>query len=197
MKRDQIALDTAHDKLMLAWGKSMAEQLDLPALARSLTAQENLLVRLELPVGEALKEPPATARLLSLANNTTPVEASFFSLPTTADPQSQGQGFIFLVKGNALRLAPGAAVLGWLKAPGDPLAGVTVPRSAVVRALGQTWVYVQTGDDTFARRPIALEHPVESGWLVTAGLQPGERIVTAAAQVLLSEELKSQIKLLE
>jgi hypothetical protein len=197
MSRDQIALDAAHDKLVLAWGRKMAEQPDLPAFARGLAARENLLVRLELPAGEALKDVPPSARLQSLAGEAPSVEASFFSLPTAADPQSQGQGFVFLTKGNPLRLSPGATVLGWLKAPGQPVSGVIVPRAAVVRALGQAWVYVQTGDDTFVRRPIALEQSADSGWFVKGGLQPGERVVTAAAQALWSEEMKAQIKLVD
>jgi membrane fusion protein, multidrug efflux system len=197
LTRDQVTLEAARDKLVLGWGKAMAAQADLPAFARALVTQENLLVRLELPAGEALKEAPAVARLVPLAQDAQPLEATFFGWPTVMDPQSQGQGFLFLVKGNPLRLAPGGAVLGWIKAGGEPLAGVVVPRPAIVRLLGQAWVYVQTGGDLFLRRPVTLEHPVESGWLVTAGLQPGERLVTTGAQVLLSEELKSQIKLVD
>ena len=74
---------------------------------------------------------------------------------------------------------------------------VLVPRAALIRWEGKTWVYLQSSRDTFVRRAITLDRPTEQGWLLTAGVKPGERIVVRGAQALLSEELKSQIRILE
>jgi hypothetical protein len=54
------------------------------------------------------------------------------------------------------------------------------------------FVYLQTGDDTFARKEIELDRPTEAGWFVHEGLNPSDKVVTVGAQQLLSEELKGQ-----
>jgi len=74
---------------------------------------------------------------------------------------------------------------------------VLVPHSALIWWEGKTWVYLQSSPDTFVRREITLDRPTEQSWLLTAGVRPGERIVVTGAQILLSEELKSQIQILE
>lgn len=107
------------------------------------------------------------------------------------DSQTQGQSFLFFVRENSLGLGPGTALASYLKLPGQPVNGVIVPRAAVVRHNGQAWVYVQTAAEKFTRREIYLEHAVEAGWLVTAGLSSTDQIVITGGQTLLSEELNS------
>lgn len=113
------------------------------------------------------------------------------------DPLFQGQGFFFLVKENSARLVPGAAVEGYVRFPGETLNGFNIPDSAVVRFAGQGWIYLQTGQETFARRKISLERPLEKGWFVAEGMAAPARVVVSGAQSLLSEEQKNQIKLLD
>ena len=69
-----------------------------------------------------------------------------------------------------------------------------MPRETVVRFNGTTWVYVQTGDDTFQRTEAKLDRPLDKGWFVREGLKPQARVVSVGAQQLLSEELKGQIE---
>jgi len=106
------------------------------------------------------------------------------------DPQAQGQGFLLLVSPNPTRLAPGAAVTGFLGLAGEPQSGVAAPREAIVRYNGGAWVYLQTGADTFTRVEVPLERPLENGWFVREGLKANDKVVTVGAQQLLSEELK-------
>ncbi len=83
-------------------------------------------------------------------------------------------------------------MVGYIRIPGEPLAGVILPRDAVVRAEGAGWVYVlNSAGEAFTRIPIALDHPTEAGWFVTKGVTAGENVVVAGAQQLLSLELKS------
>ncbi len=109
----------------------------------------------------------------------------------------QGQGFLFLVKTSSPSLAPGRAVSGYLQLAGEPLSGCIVPDSAVLRHAGRAWVYVQTGEETFARREIALDHPSEEGWFVSGSVSANDRVVMHGAQALLSEEQKYQIRMLD
>jgi hypothetical protein len=83
-------------------------------------------------------------------------------------------------------------VTAHLSLPGEPKAGVMVPAAAVVRYAGTGWVYAASGDESFTRREIPLNHSVAGGWFVAEGLAPGTQVVTQAAQALLSKELKFQ-----
>ena len=64
MKRDEIALNTAKAQLVTAWGEAIAERPDLPDFVQSLSKLKTVLVRLDLPSGEALRETPTGARLI-------------------------------------------------------------------------------------------------------------------------------------
>jgi hypothetical protein len=69
---------------------------------------------------------------------------------------------------------------------------VVVPREALVRHEGEAFLYLQTGDDTFVRKEIELEHPVAKGWFIEKELKPKDNVVVVGAQQLLSEELKGE-----
>jgi len=187
-KRDQLLVDSASAKLALGWGKTMTERSDLPALARSLTLGEAALVRLDLSAGETLSSPPVSARLESLADEKHPVAGEFFSAATTVDPQAQGLGFLFLAKGNGL--APGTAITGYLRVPGEASGGVIVPGAAVLRHEGKAWVYLQTGEGGFVRREISLDRPADKGWFIAGGITAKDRVVVSGAQTILSEEVR-------
>ena len=84
---------------------------------------------------------------------------------------------------------------GYLKIPGEPLAGVIIPRGAVIRTEGAGWVYVlNSGAESLTRIPVALDHPTEAGWFVTENVTANDHVVVTGAQTLLSEELKASIK---
>lgn len=191
MKRDQIALDSVQPRLLLGWGKAVASLPDLPALVNSLATQEAALVRVDLPLGESLPAAPTGGRIAALNAPDRLADAQFLGPAPVADPQMQAQGFLFLQKTNPL--PPGAAVVAWLTVPGDAESGVIVPREALIRHEGEVFIYVQTGDDTFTRKEIKLNRPNDAGWFVHQGLKLGDKVVTAGAQQLLSEELKGQI----
>ena len=190
--RDQVQVESARLRVLSGWGSAIAGQRDLPAFVQSLGSLASVLVEIDLPAGEAGTSTPTGARLVTLADDSKPIEAQLLGPATAVDPQMQGRGFLFLVTPNPSRLTPGAAVTGFLSLPGEAQTGVTMPREAVVRFNGTTWVYVQTGDDTFQRTEVALDRPLEKGWFVREGLKPQDKVVSVGAQQLLSEELKGQ-----
>ena len=190
MKRDEVLLDSVQPRLLLGWGKAVASQPDLRAFARSLASQETALVRVDLPLQQSLKMPPTGGRLAALTAPEHLAEAQFLGPAPTADSQMQGQGFLFLQKSNPL--PPGAAVVAWLDVPGETESGVIVPRAALLRHEGEVFIYLQTGEDTFVRREIELDRPVENGWFVHKCLKSQDKAVVVGAQELLSEELKGQ-----
>lgn len=194
MERDRIGFQAAQAQLHAAWGKAIAGQPDLPAFVQSLAKLENVLVRLDVPAGEALAQTPTGAQLILPGTNEI-VAARFLGRAATADAQSQGEGFLFVATNVPPRFASGLALAGLLELPGEPLRGVRVPDAAVIRSDETGWVYVQTGETNFTRRKITLEHPADGGWFVTNGVAPGDRVVVTGAQTLLSEERKSEIQI--
>jgi hypothetical protein len=186
-QHDHLAVQSARDRVTLAWG-----QIPGPDFVQLLTDRKAILVRIDLPGGEALETQPPTARLVTLSGKT--AEAKFFAPATTVDPQFQGQGFIFSVQPNSAALEFGQPLTAWLQLSGKALAGVIIPRDAVVRTEGAGWVYAQNKDGkTFTRTKIPLDRPAPGGWFVTDAIKADDAVVATGAQTLLSEELKAAL----
>ena len=190
--RDMAAAQSIRMRLLSAWGQAIASRHDLPEFAHSLVTLENAIVQVDLPAGEAISAPPKSATLMTLAGDPKPIAAELLGPAPAVDPQTQGQGFLFLVKPNTSLLAPGTAVTGLLSLQGAPVPGALLPREAILRYNGATWVYRQTSDTTFERLQVELERPLEKGWFVRQGPKAQDKIVTVGAQQMLSEELKGQ-----
>jgi hypothetical protein len=188
MTRDQIAFDAAQLRLVVAWGKPIVSQPDLPGFVHALASLDIALVRVDVPLGTALEHAPTGARIAALTAPERPVDAQLLGPAVTADPQMQAQGFLFLVKNSSL--PPGAAVVAWLSLPGEQEKGVIIPRSAIVRHEGRAFIYMQSGDELFERHTVELNHPTEAGWFVDDGAGAGQNAVVVGAQELLSEELR-------
>ena len=140
-----------------------------------------------------MPEAMTNARIIVLGREDRPLRGEAVALGRV-DPKTRGLSYLLRVKENGFPLRPGAAVIAYLPRSAATLTGVTVPRSAVVRYSGRAWVYFQLSSDRFARREIASTQPTDAGWFLSSGVKPGERVVTSGAQLLLSEELKSQIQ---
>lgn len=71
--------------------------------------------------------------------------------------------------------------------------GVTIPASAVVDDGGQPIVFVQTGGESFERRPVRPGGPREGGYVhILSGLDAGERIVSRGAHLVRLAALSPQ-----
>lgn len=68
---------------------------------------------------------------------------------------------------------------------GKPLEGIVVPDAAVVRATnGLPQVWVKVGPERFAPRAVRVKPLDGERVLVTAGLEPGDRVVVEAAELI-------------
>jgi hypothetical protein len=184
--RDALAQAAAREKFILNWGRRLAEAAEG---LRPLLADGVALVRLDLAAGGFLKAPPRGARLVPLEGVANAVSADYFDTGSAIDPQTQQQLLLFTIRQKAL--PPGAAVTGFVRLDGTPIAGVAIPADGVVRHDAKAWIYLQTGESAFARHEIPLDRPTEGGWF-SSELSPTNRMVVVGAQVLLSEELKGQ-----
>jgi hypothetical protein len=159
-----------------------------------------LLARVDIPVGEHIPPSVASARIVPVGFENRPVLARriAIAIPTATSlpghpQQAQGEAFLFRLTEFRFGLRPGVAVTAYIDVPGPLQAGVIVPQSAIVRAQGLGFAYVQTAPDQFVRKQISLGHLATRGYFTTDNFQPGDRVVVVGSQSLLSEEFKSQV----
>src|SRR5262249_51184308 len=188
--RDKSQVQSIQLRLLTSWGSGIAQRQDLAGFVQSLSSLTAVLVLVNLAAGEAPPVSPTGARLLTLADQTKPIEAQVLGPAPATDPQMQGKGFLLLVNPNNGRLTPGEAVNGLLSLPGEARNGVAVPREAIVQFNGANWVYLQTSETEFKRVALQSGRPLEDALFVQEGLAAGDKVVTVGAQQLLSEELK-------
>ena len=72
--------------------------------------------------------------------------------------------------------------------------GVIVPNEAVVWHAGTSWAYLKHDAETFGRYQISTENQLGEGWFQQTSMRVGDQVVISGAQLLLSEELKFQIR---
>jgi len=193
LRAAEIKLETARRSLELDWGDAIAK-LDAPGrntLLDDLASRKAFLARVDLPAGKSIDGLPSAARV-SDANEKQWWKAALLSPATKTDPKTFGQGFFLRIDDVPLQInAPLKALLELTNAP---RAGFAIPDAAVLRSDGKTWVYIQVSTNSFARREIILEAPVEQGWFTMGGVAAGDQLVVTGGELLLSEEHKSQIK---
>lgn len=192
-RADEIKVTGIKRRSRMEWGEELA-QLQ-PEARRTFTEQlsnlEAALVQIDLLPGDALTKAPQSAELVALGREEQPLKAASVSAATQVDAKTQAQAFIARVEKPPFPLRPGMALTAWLSVSDEAEKGFAVPRAAVLRHDGRTWVYVQEEATEFVRKPIELEAPVEAGWFVKEGVEADDKIVVQGAAVLLSEELKA------
>ena len=173
------------------WGSVIGKSLvdDSPTIER-LIERQDFLLQITLPPGVVLKEAPATAAIET--GKDTRAKITFVSPATHIDPKIQGSSFFYVAPADS-GVLPGMNVLAFLPT-GETVDGVTIPASAVVWWQDRAWVYRRTEPDKFVRVEIATDNPAPGGGYIVAGMPQDVQIVTGGAQLLLSEEFRSQIQ---
>ena len=194
---DEAALRAAEDALSLAkagviqrWGTAVSELLvaDTPEFER-LLAYQDLLIQVTPPPGAPLTAPQEIL-IQTPAGKLLP--ARFIAPLPQVDPRLQAPGYLYRAAAQP-DLVQGMNVTALLPA-GAARAGVLIPAAAVVWWQGRAWCYVEQSPGKFIRREVPASNPLPEGWFVTEGYKPGEKVAVAGAQMLLSEEFRSQIQ---
>lgn len=170
------------------WGGALAKRLTSAEGLTPFISLAEVVLQVSLPADAAA---PSTISVVTADGRT--ITARFLSVAARTDPKLQGRTFLYVAPGSAGGLLPGMNVQVRL-ASGPANAGVLIPTSAAVWTSGASWAYVERTPGIFVRRPLSLDTPVADGWFVRSGFTPGERVVITGAQVLLSEEFRSQIQ---
>jgi len=137
--------------------------------------------------------PPATSILLQpFGHRELAQSASLVANAPIYNTQQTGTPFFYLsdqaFNGHHQR------VTAWIPTQTETLSGVSFPASAIIWHLGQAFVYLQIDDERFKRIKITQQKPINSKtYFIQKPLQQGDRLVISGAQMLLSEEFRSQI----
>jgi hypothetical protein len=152
-----------------------------------LLQRQDVLVQVTMP---PVQSPPSVLSLHTA--DQADLQARYVAPAIQVDPKVQGAGFIYLASSAQGMLLSGMNVVASLpgKASGEAHQ-FAIPSSAVVWLEGSPWVYVQVQSNRFIRKPVSGKQAQEY-WMASGGFNPGERVVTQGAQLLLSQEFQSQ-----
>ena len=186
------------DNMRQQWGTTLtswATQNDKNTAIQSLLETQNVLLKITLPF-EVSPSKNSVLVVSPMGSQETQVSAQFISDAPQTDNTIQGKTYFYTAPAGNLRA--GMRVITRLSQQSKKSSGVIIPHEAVVWYANQAWAYQKIGTDKFIRRLISTETEVESdtisGWYNTTGFAENDEIVTNGAQLLLSEELKYQIK---
>jgi hypothetical protein len=188
------AAESIRDEMRAAWGPVLSQWAvdpDEPRFA-SLAAQRAVVVQVAFPHDLQARAGRAPLAVSPLAARAAPVAAHYLSPSPQTDASLPGATYFYLVEGQALR--SGMRVAGHVRLGGKVREGVSVPEAAVVWHGGRAWAYVRENPTTFLRKPVSTAEEVGNGWFNAEGFEPGDEVVVTGAQLLLSEELKFQIR---
>lgn len=192
----EAAVEALRAQARISWGDVIAGWLESDtAQIERLVAGKDALLRAGVRPEDAAGT-PAALRVVLPGSGKSMIAAPIGPAPR-ADAEHGGSGLLYRLQNSGVR--PGLRLAGSLSRAGAARAGALIPASAVVWHSGKPWVYLREADD---RQPDAGEfrrHDVSGGealgddWFV-AGFEGDAEVVVRGAQVLLSEEQKSQIK---
>ena len=176
------------------WGETLATWIASSSSSGPLdrlSGLQDVLLQVSIPLDVPMAVAPRTVSLSAPAGRL--VTARLAGTAPRTDPRIQGRLLFYLAAGQGTGLVSGLNVPVYLPS-GHPVPGVIVPASAVVWSAGDSWVYLEKRPGRFVRRPVSTDSPIEGGWFVTKGFAGGDRLVVAGAQLLLSEEFRSQLQ---
>lgn len=198
---DAARLQVGRQRIALEWGSGLAalKPVELRQLISQVAAGTASLVRVDplgmgglgkdvpsmTPVGGSVKD--LKVELLPDSEKT-PLATRNLGPAANTDPRMQSNGLLVLVQGNGANgLQPGLVLPARIDT-GQLVTGVVLPRSALVRTEGATWVYLHRSGPDFVRRAVIEARMESDGWFVTEGFAPGDEIVDAGAGSLLAIE---------
>lgn len=187
-----IRITAPIDGVVDAIGGSVGEDVDAGAQLFTLHAPGHLLARVEVSAGTPVAANLASAPLELLTDPPGRLVGQFVAW---ADGIANDRALLLAVTSDDATLRPGLPLLAHLPCTGEPLPGLVVPEAAIVRRGDGAYVFVRTqnhgGVSSFTRLPVALDAPVDGGWLAPqrqGGPAAGAELVITGAGTLFSIE---------
>lgn len=188
------AIAAVHASIRVAWGEALARWATNPESEafESLAQQREVLVQLVFPFDMQAQAGKAALSIAPAAIDAPGRPVRYVSPAPQGDSTLPGATYFYVASAEGLRA--GMRVAARFHLAGKPQDGVIIPAAAVVWHGGKAWAYVREDDDTFVRKEVSTDHEVPGGWFNAANFEPGDDVVVSGAQLLLSEELKFQIR---
>jgi hypothetical protein len=186
------------DTMRQAWGDTLtklATDKTPSNLLQSLIDYKDVLIQITLPFDAAEPIENSYVMVAPTTASSHSVRAIYLSKSPMSNATIQGKTYFYHANTNILRAGMQVKINSLSNA--SKQTGVVIPATAVVWYAGKPWAYRKTGEDQFSRLPINTNIEVDNGWFYQAStkadLSAGDQVVISGAQLLLSEEFKSQI----
>ncbi len=182
------------DSMRQIWGETLtqhATKAEKSELLQNLISNQEVLIQITLPYDTAEPADKSSIKIAPAAVPGQSIRALYISRAPTSNATIQGKTYFYHAKTKELRAGMQVNAVSSIS---DKVSdGVIIPNTAIIWYAGKPWVYKKTATDKFGRIPVATDTEVENGWFYQGKLKPDDEVVTSGAQLLLSEEFKSQI----
>lgn len=191
LKKDEAALRSLEDRLVLEWGGWMAVKSpqDRDAMVGELLAGRQSLLRLTIPRTASPSKAPVATRLHPVGMESRVLQTKRLFPAPSVDPAFQSQAYIGILETGDSPLAIGLSLEGWARIDGPSRQGLLIPGEAVVFHMGKAWVYQKEPGHDFRKTEVPMDTPVQGGWFVADGVLKPVDTVIRGAQWLLSKEV--------
>lgn len=189
----KLALEAARTELNQSWGTVIASWVSAENSKEfeRLVTRQDTLIQITLPVSLSLPADVNVIRVSREGKRETARKAYFVSPAFIANYAAQGETYYFRMATGKLRL--GMRLHAWIPRNAEGLTGFFIPERAIVWYAGKPWTYVQEDSLTYRRRPLADGEAIAGGIFIQSQFEPGDALVVAGSQMLLSEEFRWQI----
>lgn len=182
------------DSIRQQWGDTLAQHAinsKTSDLLQALISNKKVLIQTTLPFDAAEPKPNSNITIAPTAAPSHTMGAYYISPAPITNTTIQGKTYFYHAVTSELRT--GMQINATTATSSKKSNGVIVPNNAIIWYAGKPWVYQKTGADQFSRKPIHTDIEVEDGWFYQGHLKANDEVVISGAQLLLSEEFKSQI----
>ncbi len=182
---DASQLKLLSTRIRQSWGDK-APFLDVDArqaLMTEIASGSRAVLRLDFP--DVPVDVPQNVRVVPLRGGSETKVDTLWPAPS-GNLAMPGVSFFGLIDaGPGLRAGDRARVIA-----DNPtrLTGVVVPSAALIVYASKSWCYIETAPKKYERKLVSLDTPVDDGFLVTSGFDPGTRVVVKGASLLLARE---------
>jgi hypothetical protein len=191
----RAAVTALRDGLSTTWGPAVTGWATNPdsRQLQALLERRSQLIQLAFPYELPASAARGAISIAPVSGRGRLAAARFVSDSPQVDVTLPGQTFFYIVDDASLRA--GTRVIARVDTGREKVTGVRVPNEAVVWHAGKSWIYLRQDGETFARHEVSATRDLGDGWFNrSADLAPGREVVVSGAQLLLSEELKFQIR---
>jgi hypothetical protein len=182
------------DSIRQLWGDTLAQHAINPKMSdllQALISNKRVLIQTTLPFDASEPKLNSSITIAPTAAPSHTMSANYLSPAPITNTTIQGKTYFYHAVTSELRA--GMQINATTATSSKKSNGVIVPNNAIIWYAGNPLVYQRMETDQFSRKPIHTDIEVEDGWLYQGQLKANDEVVISGAQLLLSEEFKSQI----